>query len=288
MNYISEALYFDRKRILYLLGAALIIIMVACLLFTVRAQSADIFSLVFANPTGIDVLSGGDVTVDISNCSRGYIMIRHNGSSKRLKARITYGGEEFSYDLNGYGDYEAFPLQNGSGNYQVQVFQNAKGSSYARVYNGSFYADIPDPNAAFLCPNQYVWYTPTTQAISKSFELCEGLDSNMSKAKTLYTYVGTTVMYDYLKALSVQKGYLPSVDETLNSRTGICFDYAALLACMLRVQGIPTKLAIGDLTTAGQYHAWNQAYIDGVWVLMDPTFINSTYSKDDYILERYY
>ena len=38
---------------------------------------------------------------------------------------------------------------------------------------------------------------------------------------------------------------LPSVDETLKTKKGICFDYAALMTAMLRSQGIPTKLEIG-------------------------------------------
>lgn len=276
------------KRISCLLGVAIATILLALLCVEIRAQSADIFSLVFANPSGGDVLTGGDVTVDISNASQGYIMIRHAGSSKRLKARITYAGTDYTYDLNGRGEYEAFPLQFGSGSYQVQVFQNTKNTAYSRVYNGSFNASISDQNAAFLCPSQYVWYTPTTHAIAKSFELCDGVEDDMAKAKILYDYVGKNIMYDYVKALSVQAGYLPDIDQTLQTREGICFDYSALLACMLRVQGIPTKLAIGDLVPTGQYHAWNQAYINGVWVLMDSTFYSSSYRKDDYALERFY
>ena len=50
---------------------------------------------------------------------------------------------------------------------------------------------------------------------------------------------------------------------------GICQDLAALAACMLRVQGVPTKLMVGY---AGKmYHAWNSVVIDGEEVLYDPT-----------------
>ncbi|MCQ2541968.1 MAG: transglutaminase-like domain-containing protein, partial [Lachnospiraceae bacterium] len=59
--------------------------------------------------------------------------------------------------------------------------------------------------------------------------------------------------------------------------------YAAVMATMLRSQGIPTRLEVGY---AGQaYHAWISTYvsdvgwIDGIiqfngssWTLMDPTF----------------
>lgn len=288
MNHKITVRQAGRRHIRLYLSLMAAIVLVACLFPVAKVQSADIFSIVYANPTGISTLTGGQVTVDISNAHQGYIMVKHNGSSKRLKARVIYDGIEYTYDLNNWGDYEAFPLQFGSGSYTVQVFENSKGTQYARVFNNSFRADISDPNAAFKAPSQYVWYTPTTAAIAKSFELCSGLQTDMEKARALYEFVGTNVMYDYIKALNVQKGYLPDVDETLYSKQGICFDYSALLACMLRVQDIPTKLVIGDLITANQYHAWNQAYIDGQWVLMDATFKNSNYSASDYVQERFY
>lgn len=259
-----------------------------CLLIVGSVFSLDIFSLVYPQATGEKQLSGGNVVVDISNMDKGYIMVKHSGSTKRLKARITHSGTEFTYDLNGNGEYETFPLQFGSGSYLVEVFENAKGTSYSKVFNKSFDAAVTNPNAAFLCPNQYVWYTPTTAAVAKSFEICEGLTTDKEKAKALYEFVGTHVMYDYMKALTVQSGYLPSVDETLSTGMGICFDYSALLGCMMRVQGIPTQLVIGDLLTQNQYHAWNVALVDGNWVLMDATFKNSNYAPSDYAQERFY
>lgn len=54
-----------------------------------------------------------------------------------------------------------------------------------------------------------------------------------------------TLTYDKKKAQTVQSGYLPNVDQVLASKTGICFDYAALMTAMLRSQGIPTKLVVG-------------------------------------------
>ena len=89
--------------------------------------------------------------------------------------------------------------------------------------------------------------------------------------------------YDYDKADSVEAGYLPDVDETLQSGTGICFDYAALTAAMLRSQDIPCKLEIGY--SGDIKHAWIDVYIQNkgwvtkaisfngdTWKLMDPTF----------------
>ena len=41
------------------------------------------------------------------------------------------------------------------------------------------------------------------------------------------------ITYDYVKANTVQSGYMSDPDATLKTKTGICFDYAALTAAML-------------------------------------------------------
>ena len=46
----------------------------------------------------------------------------------------------------------------------------------------------------------------------------------------------------------------------MNTGKGICFDYAALAASMLRSQGIPTKMIFGYVAPQGLYHAWNMFY----------------------------
>lgn len=84
----------------------------------------------------------------------------------------------------------------------------------------------------------------------------------------------------------------------LEEKKGICWDYASLMASMLRSQGVPVKVVVG-YTSRGEYHAWinvwseeggwveGMIYFDGkVWKLMDPTFASSgkqTKKTMDYI-----
>lgn len=89
---------------------------------------------------------------------------------------------------------------------------------------------------------------------------------------------------------NVSYGYLPNVDDTLTSGTGICFDYAALMTAMLRSQNIPTKLEVGY--SGDTYHAWISTYVDDKgwvdniiefdgdsWQIMDPTLGANNDSK---------
>lgn len=50
------------------------------------------------------------------------------------------------------------------------------------------------------------------------------------------------------------------MDDTLKTKKGICFDYAALMTAMLRSSGIPTRLDIGYATNI--YHACISTYLD--------------------------
>ena len=107
----------------------------------------------------------------------------------------------------------------------------------------------------------------------------------------IYDYVVSNLTYDYEKADTVTTGYLPDVDETLKTGTGICFDYAALTTAMLRSCDIPCKLQIGY---AGDIkHAWIDVYIRSkgwvnqavsfkgdTWTLMDPTFDSNSDDKE--------
>ena len=57
--------------------------------------------------------------------------------------------------------------------------------------------------------------------------------SDVDALQAIYDYVTENLTYDYDLADTVESGYLPDVDATLESKKGICFDYAALTAAML-------------------------------------------------------
>ena len=108
--------------------------------------------------------------------------------------------------------------------------------------------------------------------------------------QNIYTYVTENITYDEEKAAKVRDGYLPVIDDTLSSGTGICFDYASLMTAMMRTQRIPTKLEIGY--SGDVKHAWISAHVDEVgwiddiiefdgssWTLMDPTLAASNSRK---------
>ncbi len=229
--------------------------------------------------------------IDYSNINDGYVMVQYTAqTSKKLKAQVTGPTTTYTYNLT-VGKWAAFPLSDGNGNYKVTVFENVTDNKYSSVISASFSIELEDEFAPFLRPNQYVDYAEAKNTIAKGLELTEGLEDPLEMVAVVYDYVVSNFKYDKIKAKTVKSGYLPVLDDVLEKKKGICFDYAAVMTAMLRSQGVPCKLVVGY---AGKtYHAWinvwsdDEGWIDGAvffdgqkWQRMDPTFASSNKRSD--------
>lgn len=240
---------------------------------------------------GTTVYSNDYVMVDASNMGEGYIMVSYLGSCEKVKLQMA-GPDHmmYTYDIVNNG-YEVFPLSAGSGSYTMGVYENVEGSQYATVFSQELQVEITDPMGAFLYPNQYVKFDESSQVVSEAMELVANAHDDLEAINFVYDYVVSNITYDFDKAENVQSGYIPDVDEILEMKTGICLDYAAVMASMLRSQQIPTRLEVGYAGDA--YHAWistyveNKGWINGViqfdgqnWSIMDPTFAANAGEKE--------
>lgn len=235
---------------------------------------------------GTTVYTNDYVAVDVSNMTEGYFMVAYLGSSTKVKLQLTGPGYiTYTYDLNN-SDYEVFPLSSGDGSYTLSIFENVEGTQYATVFSIDLDVTMQNSMGPFLYPNQYVKFDASSQTVSTAKEIVSSAHDDLEAISFVYNYVVGNITYDYDKAQNVQSGYIPNVDEILSSQTGICLDYAAVMASMLRSQQIPTRLEVGYAGDA--YHAWistyveNQGWINGIiqfdgqnWSLMDPTFAAS-------------
>lgn len=235
---------------------------------------------------GGDTHQKGGMTVDATYAGKGYIQVKAK-SSKALKLRISKGDTTYTYDLNGEDRYEVFPLQMGSGAYTCSLYEKVKGSRYSQKAKIKLSVTLEDEQAAFLCPNQYVWYTQDSPAVAASMEICGGLQTDREKVSAIKDYMVRGFAYDYVRALTISETYLGDVDGCFESRLGLCQDLAVVAACMLRVQGIPTQVVIGYVDQ--EYHAWNNVFVDGAYKRLDITAALSGFSSGRvYTAERYY
>jgi transglutaminase-like putative cysteine protease len=257
---------------------------IALIAVSLHAYLANVTKAKYPEATGETVYNGSGVTIDASNASDGYLMVKAS-RKKKLKLRIAKGDGTYTYDLPS-GEYQVFPLQLGSGTYQVTVFEQVRGSQYAQLFAKKVKAALSDEYSYALYPSQYVPYDASYAAVAKSNELAKGLADDAAITKAVIDYVAGTVLYDHILAKTVQSGYLPDPDATLSQKKGICFDYAALVACMLRVQGIKCKLVIGYADK--YYHAWNEVLLGDEWVRYDTTSMVTGLKVVKYTTERFY
>ncbi|MCJ7690585.1 MAG: transglutaminase-like domain-containing protein, partial [Clostridiaceae bacterium] len=80
-------------------------------------------------------------------------------------------------------------------------------------------------------------------------DLASGESGTREKAKHIYKWVGSEIVYDDEKAtrvlnndLKVDSGAIP----TFNSRNGICFDYACLFVAMSKANNIKVRIITGQ------------------------------------------
>ena len=240
--------------------------------------------------SGIEVVGNELTQIDLSNTSDGYILAKYTGTNPKVII-IIYDPSSYNntYNLNS-NEYLSFPLIGGNGSYTVGIYENIEGNSYRTLLTTDFEVTLTDEFSPFLRPNRYVNYSSDSAAVQLASTLCKDASNDLECIKLIYDYIIHNITYDYDKRDATLEnrlqGYLSDVDVTLETGTGICLDYAALMTCMLRSQGIPTRLVVGD---AGEvYHAWINVYtsetgwvnriaeFDGEhWVLMDPTFAAS-------------
>ena len=232
---------------------------------------------------GVTVYQNDFASIDASNTSQGYVMVKYNGTNEKVKLQITCPDQScYTYLISDRGAYDTFPLTAGNGSYALQVLENVAGDTYTVSLAQSINVSIEDEFLPFLYPNQYVNFHTDSKAVSKGSDLAKDTYSDLDVVQNIYNYVIKNISYDTEKAQNVSYGYVPDIDDTLSSKKGICFDYAALMTSMLRSQNIPTKLEVGYSGDA--YHAWISTYIDDkgwvddiiqfdgdTWQIMDPT-----------------
>ena len=132
----------------------------------------------------------------------------------------------------------------------------------------AYYADNSKtlPNSVFI--NNTMDSGASVKVADKAKDLVRGIDSTWDKADALFKFVRDNIAY---------KMYFDTVygaEGTLIKGYGNCCDQAQLLVAMARSVGLTARFATGKCVfTSGLDvgHVWVQFYIDGKWVVADPT-----------------
>lgn len=241
-------------------------------------EVSEFYDAVYHADQAEDIPGGG---IDLSALEYGYIALSVENET-RLKLQVIQEDMTYNYDLANDGTPSVYPLNMGDGSYTIRVMENIMEDRYAELWSTTAEVHMQDEYQPFLRPSVMVNYSETSDCVAAARQLAENCSDDLAVASAVYDYLVEHISYDYEKAQKVEKGYLPDPDETLSSGTGICFDYAALTAAMLRSLDIPCQLITGYVGADALYHAWNRIYIqDQGWLTVEIKVTGDTWKRVD-------
>ena len=295
------------KRRFYLLPVFLVIFLILCCSGCSGEASSGTSGSYEAGRTNVlvpaadgEVTVGGDpLLLAFSHTDQGYFMGMLRTDTKVNIQVIGPDNITYKYFLETPDVYATFPLTAGNGTYIILAFENITGNQYISILSHTIDVELENEFLPFLYPNQFVNFNADNEAVALAGQLSADAETDLDAFTAVFQYVVDNISYDHEKLRTAESNYLPDVDDTLRTKTGICFDYAALTVAMLRSLSIPARLDIGYSGNA--YHAWVTVYIKSIgwvehaiefsgdeWKLIDPTFVSTSDDKEaimDYIGE---
>ena len=109
-----------------------------------------------------------------------------------------------------------------------------------------------------------------SETVELADEICADCYTDEEKVKAIHEWMTHNFEYDY--------GYTPVVQysnlhQTVETRKGICYDFAHLFAALCRSQNIPCYVVDGTpYDLAKDCHTWNRVYFNGSWWNVDVTY----------------
>ncbi|MGZ7440506.1 transglutaminase-like domain-containing protein [Paenibacillus sp. TH7-28] len=206
------------------------------------------------------------------NLSMGAISIHYDVKPKiKTKLLIENGKNKYTYNLTYGAKEETFPLQMGNGDYTISLLEQIKGTTYRLVHKDTVKLSLQDETPVYLNSTQNVNWDIDGLAVKKAAELTKDAATDEDKVKAIYNYMISNIKYDDSLAFTASSDYLPDIERTLTVKKDICYGFSSLFAGMLRSVGVPAKLAMGSSDYVKTYHAWNEVFVNGRWVVIDTT-----------------
>ena len=140
-------------------------------------------------------------------------------------------------------------------------------TAFIAVFLFFSYIFVYKPEAPYLSNGRDTLWDTQTEELAD--EICTGCETDEEKVLAFYNWIIANLEYDYDCYPLFQ--YF-DVRKTLQTKQGICFDFAHLFAAFCRSQKIPCYAVDGiSRKNSADRHTWNRVYFDGVWWNVDIT-----------------
>jgi transglutaminase-like putative cysteine protease len=209
---------------------------------------------------------------------QGKVHISGSTSKEKIKIMVKKDDSQTWYDVplvDGNFDSQLWLVQ-GEGSYTITVMVH----EYDRKY--SYGPSVTVKNTLdvdrFSVPTKEI-ESDAPEITSLAEKLAENKKTDAEKMKAIYDWVTANINYDYKKYEKHLNGDYDNTYgalNTLKTKKGVCYDYAALTAALGRASGVRVKVVKGEgkLGAFQGLHAWNEFYSseEKRWVSMDTTF----------------
>lgn len=110
----------------------------------------------------------------------------------------------------------------------------------------------------------------TDELVALADEICKDAETDEEKVQAIYHWITENIRYDYEAEMVYQN---VDISRTVETKKGICFDFATLFAALCRSQGIPCFILDGYSRDNSSYrHTWNRVYYDNRYWNLDVTY----------------
>ena len=220
--------------------------------------------------------SDGTVTLPLPDLRDGYYF---------LELYLSSGGNDFySY---AYGNDICFHWRKGAGTF-IESLTLAKNKS-------TFLAGRVDAAALtyYLTPTDII-QSDDENIVKLARTITQNIVGDYEKVLQIHDWICKNLRYDVNAAQT--KTRIPSDSiSTMNNKRAVCEGYSNLTAALLRSVNIPAKVVFGygrstssssswtqiEISEAYANHAWNEAYVNGRWIIIDTTWDSITEGRKD-------
>lgn len=150
--------------------------------------------------------------------------------------------------------------------YRACAAVNAPPRKGAGLLRETDVAQLPLDVLPYLSGSRYV---ESELLFQEALQWIGTFDRGYPRVERICEWVRRNVRYEV--GTSIPYG---TTRDVLASRTGVCRDYAHVAIALCRALNIPARFVVGHVlwdTPPADFHALFEAWLDGRWVLFDPT-----------------
>ena len=175
---------------------------------------------------------------------------------------------------------------NENGTYEVRVLKHKVDNKYSRVFSKQV---VVENCKGYMGSSEVVDFEENQKFLqSDAIQKVLSNKEDYQIAQAAFKYLDKNWKYNYERAKTVKSWYVPNTDVNAVDKSGICYDYAAAYASIMREAGIQCKVIFGyvQTKTGSVYHAWNEVNLYGEWYIVDACW--GEYASTNYVRSTSY